>query len=356
MTTDRSNRGYAAAARSVAIAGRSDRVRIELTGPDRAKVLHNLTTNDIKRLTPGRGCEAFLTSGQGRTLALLLVHAEDDRLLIRSDPETAGAILGHLGKYGMFEDATTRDVSAETSEWHLVGPLALRVLEGLGLQIPEKDLDTQPGLLPISREGEAPAEPGANPGSAGASPTPMRPVRVIRDDPMGLGGLTILSDLADAPVIATVLRKAVEMQGGSEIEPPTFETLRIEAGTPVFGKDVTPANLPQEANRDARAISFVKGCYLGQETVARLDAMGHVNKILIGAVAESDIVPPPGATLEADGKAVGTVTSSAFSPGWSRGVILGYVKTSHASPGSAVVASWDGGTTGLLVHAWPIRP
>ncbi len=100
----------------------------------------------------------------------------------------------------------------------------------------------------------------------------------------------------------------------------------------------------------------MKGCYLGQETVARLDAMGHVNKILVGAVAESDVVPPPGATLEADGKAVGTVTSSGFSPGWSRGVILGYVKTYHASPGSALVVSWDGGTTRTVVHAWPMRP
>ena len=117
MTSDDSKTTYDAAIRSVAMIGRTDRVRIELTGPDRVKVLNNLTTNDIKRLAPGRGCEAFLTSGQGRTLALLQVHAEEDRLLLRADPGTAGAILGHLGKYGLFEDATPSvDVSASSGE------------------------------------------------------------------------------------------------------------------------------------------------------------------------------------------------------------------------------------------------
>jgi folate-binding protein YgfZ len=332
MTTGYSDRGYVAATRSVALANRSDRVRIELTGPDRAKVLHNLTTNDIKRLAPGRGCEAFLTSGQGRTLAFLLVQAEEDRLLLRSDPGTAEAILGHLGKYGMFEDATPADVSSETSEWHVFGPRAFEVVKDLGLQVPVTSLEIRTGAL---------AE---------------RPIRVIRDDPTAFDGVTILSAVADAPAIATLLREAVEARAGLEVDAPAFDALRIEAGTPVFGRDVTPANLPQEVNRDTRSISFVKGCYLGQETVARLDAMGHVNKILIGAVAENELIPPPGATLEADGKAVGAITSSAFSPGWSRAVILGYVKTAHARPGSALVASWDGGTTGLVVHAWPMRP
>ena len=122
-----------------------------------------------------------------------------------------------------------------------------------------------------------------------------------------------------------------------EAGPSVFEVLRIEAGTPVFGKDITEKNLPQEIGRDARAINFVKGCYLGQETVARLDALGHVNQILRGLVFEpGSACPPSGATLEDGDKRVGVVTSSAFSPTRNATVALGMVRTSHAEPGTKV--------------------
>jgi len=114
--------------------------------------------------------------------------------------------------------------------------------------------------------------------------------------------------------------------------------LRIEAGTPVFGRDVTEKNLPQEIGRDAQAINFVKGCYLGQETVARLDALGHVNQILKGLLlAPQASAPAPGSVLEANGKHVGFVTSSAMSPGWDAPVALAMVRSSHARAGAALV-------------------
>ena len=332
MTTESIDEGYAAARDSVAFTDRSARVRIELGGPDRAKVLQNLTTNDIKRLATGRGCEAFLTSGQGKTLAFLIVHAEDDRLLLRSDPATAEGILGHIAKYGMFEDATPRDISSETSEWHLLGPEADDAARSLGLAVPDGDL----GIVWCTHEGVD--------------------IRVVRESPTGLSGLTILGPAGAGPGISRALGSEIDKRGGALLADGAFEALRIEAGTPVFGLDVTPANLPQEVDRDARAISFVKGCYLGQETVARLDAMGHVNKILLGAVADSEAVPAPGATLLADGKDVGVVTSSVYSPGWSRGVVLGYARVGHAKPGSKLVAAWDGSEVGLTVHARPMTP
>ena len=334
MTTHTIDKGYVAANRSAALAERSDRVRIELTGPDRAKVLHNHPTNDVKRLGTGKGSEAFLTNGQGKTLAFLLVHAEDDRLLLRSDPGTAEAILGHTAKYGVFEDMAATDISAKTSEWHLVGPEVERVERSAGVPVPEGDLG-------IARWKVGGGE-----------------VRLIRESPTGRPGLTIVGESSGggAAAVALAIQTCLGGVEGEAIDNATFDAMRIEAGTPVFGRDITSANLPQEVDRDARAISFVKGCYLGQETVARLDAMGHVNKILIGAVADSDAVPPPGATLRADGKDVGAVTSSAYSPGWKRGVVLGYARVAQAKPGSALVAAWEGGEVGLAVHAWPMLP
>ena len=114
----------------------------------------------------------------------------------------------------------------------------------------------------------------------------------------------------------------------------SFEVLRIEAGTPVFGRDVTEKNLPQEIGRDDRAINFVKGCYLGQETVARIDALGHVNQVLKGLLLDPrPACPRRAAVLEADGKRVGFVTSSAVSPGWDAPIALAMIRTSHARAG-----------------------
>src|SRR5262249_42719895 len=108
---------------------------------------------------------------------------------------------------------------------------------------------------------------------------------------------------------------------------------------PVFGKDITDKNLPQEIGRDDRAISFVKGCYLGQETVARIDALGHVNQLLKGLRfgAESP-APPSGSLLERDGKRVGVITSIAFSPTYNAPVALGLIRTTHAHAGTELLA------------------
>lgn len=316
-----------AATRSAALTDRRDRVRIAVTGPDRAKVLHNLTTNDVKRLEPGRGREAFITTGQGKTLALVTVHAEPGRLLVRSDPGTAAAILAHAGKYGVFDDATFEDIGAGTAEWHLVGPGVDEALARVGLTPPADDLEIADAHV------------------AGV------PITLIRERPTGRPGVTLIAPADDAPAV----RAAV---GLPDLSPDAFDGLRIEAGTPIFGRDVTPANLPQEVGRDARAISFVKGCYLGQETVARLDALGHVNKILVGAVVDDpEAVPPsPGSPIRAGGLDVGTVTSSARSPGWGRAVVLGYVKVAQATPGTPLVVDGDGGPVGLTVRALPMLP
>ncbi len=313
---------YFAANRSAALADRSDRVRIEVTGPDRAKVLHNLTTNEIKRLPPGQGCEAFITSPQGKTVGWITVHAESDRLLLRSDPGTAEAILAHFAKNGIFEDATFVDISAETGEFHLFGPEVESIAQGIGLTLPEADLEISQAAL--------------------GGP----PVRIIRESPTGRPGVTIVFPWAATP----------EFRDLPFVDPSTFDALRIEAGTPVFGRDISATNLPQEVNRNHQSISFVKGCYLGQETVARLDALGHVNKLLVGVISENERVPAPGSILQAEGKDVGIVTSSTFSPGSSRGVALGYVKLAHSEVGTALTAIGDRAPIEMFVHLFPLLP
>ncbi len=321
---------YRAARETAAWIDRSSRVRPRVTGSDRAKFLNNLTTNDVKRLAVGRGCEAFVTSGQGKTLAFVVVHALPDALLLRADAGGMDLALPHLRKYGIFDAVQIEDASAETGEILLMGPAAAAWLERVGATLPAAD-----DLATSATR------------AAGVD------VLLIRESPAGVPGFTLIAAAGDVPKLVEAPRGA----GFPALDPETFEALRIEAGTPAFGRDVTEKNLPQEIDRDARAISFVKGCYLGQETVARLDALGHVNKILRRLIGRpGDPVPPAGAELTADGKAVGTITSSAFSPGRGVGVALGIVRVARASSG--LTMTWkrtdDGSEFVLIVDDPPL--
>jgi len=293
---------------------RSDRARLEIKGPDRAKFLHNLTTNDVKRLPAGGGCEAFITSLQGKIIAYVLVRVAEDRILVGMDAAGAVGALAHLRKYGVFDDVAIEDRTAATFELHLAGPDAAGLIRRAGGQLPE-ELDHTHVMTELGG----------------------RPVRVIRESPTVQPGLTVMGEKpAEQPVREVLLRIGREF-GLVAIDPESYEVLRIEAGTPVFGKDITEKNLPQEIGRDDRAINFVKGCYLGQETVARIDALGHVNQILKGLLfADQAPCPEPGSPLETEGKKVGVITSAAFSPVRNAPVALGMVRTAHSQAGTIV--------------------
>jgi folate-binding protein YgfZ len=300
---------------------RSDRVRVEVSGPDRAKFLHNLTTNEVKRLAVGRGCEAFVTSPQGKTIGYVIMLAGEDRILVRSDPGGMELVLPHFGKYGMFDDVAIADCSDATFELHLVGSDPDEFVRRTGGKVPDQQDYAH-----------------------AASELAGCPVRIVRESPAGMPGLTVIGERGDAGAVVAALKSAMSDEHLIELSPSDFEALRIEAGTPVFGKDVTERNLPQEFARDDRAISFVKGCYLGQETVARIDALGHVNQVLKGLAFESDSeCPAPGTALEAEGKRVGAITSAANSPWRGDAVGLGLIRTGHAAAGTALrVATAEG--------------
>ncbi len=305
---------------------RSDRSRIEITGPDRAKFLHNLTTNEVKRLPAGRGCEAFVTSAQGKTIGYVTILADENRILVRTDPGGMELALPHLTKYGMFDDVTIEDRSEATFELHILGE----------------------GVDALVRRG-AVAPPDAPELTHRISELGGRPVRLVREAPAGIAGITILGERADADTVTATLAAFADGVGLAVLEPAEFEALRIEAGTPAFGKDITEKNLPQEFARDDRAISFIKGCYLGQETVARIDALGHVNQFLRGLTFEpGSCCPAPGASLEADGKRVGAITSAADSPWRGHPVALAMVRAAHARAGTPLSLAVEGSDRPLI--------
>jgi folate-binding protein YgfZ len=315
---------------------RTDRVRVEVAGPDRAKFLHNLTTNEVKRLASGRGCEAFVTSPQGKTIGYVTLHATEDRILVRTDPGGMELAMPHLRKYGIFDDVAIDDRSEHTFEYHLLG-------DGCEAMIGRADARVPDGGNLAHVECEI----------AG------RPVRVVRESPAGIPGLTVIGERGDAGAILAALQSAAGDGGLAEVGDPAFEALRIEAGTPVFGKDVTEKNLPQEFARDDRAISFVKGCYLGQETVARIDALGHVNQVLKGLEFEPGAeCPAAGTGLQVDGKRVGAITSAAVSPWRGRPVALGMIRVAQATAGTTLRLAGSGETAPVvaIVRDLPFPP
>jgi len=284
----------------------SGRTQIELTGADRAALLHNLCTNDVLRLQTGQGCEAFLTSVRGKTLAHLFVFCGSESLLIDAVAGQAEAIVPHLDKYIITEDVQVCDRSDTQGELAVAGARAADALAKLV-------------------ECEIPAERFAH----RECTIDGNPVHLRRVDLTGPDSF-LLATPADRMIGLT---KALREAGVAECLGPAFNTARIEFGTPLFGQDIQPDNLPQELNRDQAAISFTKGCYLGQETVARIDALGHVNKALCGVRFAGEQAPRPGTILKRDGTSVGRVTSCCLSPKLGCPLALAFLRRGSNAPG-----------------------
>jgi folate-binding protein YgfZ len=294
---------YAALTTGAGFAELTGRTLIEVTGADAVSLLHSFTTNDIKKLAVGRGCEAFVTSPQGKTLGHVLILRGEKSLLVSTTPGQAKGLISHWERYVISEDVTIRDVSAERATLLVAGARATDILQKTtGAEPPAELLEWKVVTLAGQEAALARVEYGG--------PQPFF-VFVA-----AAGSAAVKLALAGAGAIACDVA-ATEM-------------IRIEAGIPLFGQDITDDNLPQEVGRDAKAISFTKGCYLGQETVARIDALGHVNRMLVGVRFFGDLVPPAGTPLAVDGKEVGRVTSAAWSPRWGDPLAIALVRRAQA--------------------------
>ena len=173
-----------------------------------------------------------------------------------------------------------------------------------------------------------------------------QPVIVVRSSNMGEPGFELVASLTQVGELSTALRAL----GAVDVDDDTAETLRVEGGVPLFGRDMDEETIPLEAGIEDRAISFTKGCYVGQEVIIRVLHRGHgrVARRLVGVTLEPQHdVPPPGTTLHAEDKVVGEVTSSTWSPGLGRPIALGYVKRDRAEPGAVLQLS--AGVTALVV-------
>jgi tRNA-modifying protein YgfZ len=302
------------------------RSHIELTGKDRATFLHNFCTNDIKSLQPGQGCEAFVCNVKGRVLGHVTVFAEQHSLWLETVPGAAPGLIAHLDRYLIREDVQLHDRTAEVGELHLVGPKAIETLASMMNRYEQVDV-IKDRLTALEANGST------------ALPPTTDCVRARAIEWLGNRSY-LLSGLSSFISTLFVEAAADDVVLGTDAD---WQSLRIAAGFPQYGVDLTEENLPQEAARNDQAISFTKGCYLGQEPIARLDAMGHTNRELRRLRIDRGDPPtvPTGLVDAASGQEAGMMTSAAVAPDDPGVVALGMIKTNWQSPATTLRLAGD---------------
>jgi folate-binding protein YgfZ len=299
---------YRAAREAVALFDRSMLGKVSVTGRDRQSFLQGMLTNDVKALQPGQGAPAAFLDAHGKVMALLVVYAATDRVLIELPAHMTEKTLRTLDRYLISEKADFEAVDDAFVILGLQGPRARALLEGLaGVAL---------DLAPYAH---------AEVSITGA------PVRVI-NRPEGPGPGFHCWVAAEH---GAALRGALAAAGAVAAGMDTLEVLRVEAGQPWYPQDVDDSVILPETRLES-LVSYTKGCYIGQETVARVKYRGHVNRALSGLVVEGERVPETGARLTAEGNEIGRVTSAVRSVALGRPIALGYVRREHFAPGSAV--------------------
>lgn len=320
-----------AAAQGTLLVDLSPRGLLQLTGKDRAKFLHNFCTQEIKALTPGQSAEAFVTTIQGKVLAHVFVFVDENAIWLEASAEREAALEKHLNKYIITEDVQVTSRSAEFAILYLAGPTLKETLSKIGVSLPA---DPRVGSF--------------------AAATDAGEFLLHRVPWTSAEGWELLVPVSKVQVVWERLIAS----GATPIGWQTFSLLRIQAGTPWDGVDMTPEQLAPEAARTVRAISYRKGCYLGQEPIARIDSMGHVNQELrvLTFPVGTPVLAAATELLDAENKPIGHITSSAASTATQECSALGYVRRSHLAFGSQVSVKMDGKVlTGTVASVLPLK-
>ena len=328
---------YTAAITTAALFDTSTAGKLELTGPDAPMFLGNLCTNDVKNLPLGGGCEAYFCDSRAKVqFAAWIYHIQlgDGRhaMWVETTPGRNEELVKYLDRYLISEQVEIADVTGRFAQFHLAGPKAPEILcKALGESIPPL-----PEFAHMQR-------------TFGASAT----CSIRRRDQLGFTGFDIVCLTERAEGVRGLL-----CASGAEFgTPETFETLRIEAGTPLFGLDVDNTRFVMEVGRAARAVSYAKGCFLGQEPIVMArDRAGHVNRAFLGMKILEGGPLPPGSKLFHEGQEVGVVTSSCDSPRLGAPVALGYLRWKHQEPGTRMEAETPEGRQPVEVVGLPPVP
>ncbi|MGH9433230.1 MAG: aminomethyltransferase family protein [Terriglobia bacterium] len=292
----------------------SFRARVTAKGSDRTRFLQGMVSNDVKKLEPGQGVYATILDTRGHILADLRIYCTPDFYLLETDADLAEKALQALTRYNV----GARVPLEPAGLWAVVfqGPASRRLVE-VCLQV----------NLPAMNEYDFITTAFAE-----------QPAYVVRASSTGEEGYEVWSSReAITAVWERGMAKAAEF-GALPCGVEALETLRIEAGIPRYGQDLGEDTLPLEAGL-LNALSFNKGCYIGQEIVERARSRGHVNWKLVGLIVDSPQTPSAGQKLLADGKEIGEITSACVSPSTGRTIALAYVRREFQEVATRLILS-----------------
>jgi aminomethyltransferase len=296
------------------------RAKISLAGGDRVRWLNGMVTNNIRDLAQGHGVYGFLLNPQGHILGDLYAYNLGESLLVDTDQSQVEKILAVFDKYIIMDDVEVADISDKMTAIGVAGPSAGECLRRAGIDVPA--LETLQ-FVELSWQQVS--------------------LTLVRGDNPLVGSF----ELWLAPENQGSVHEALVKAGAKSVGTTAVELLRIAAGIPRYGADIRERDLPQETEQE-RALSFVKGCYVGQEIVERIRSRGQVRRKFSGFDVQGAL-PTLGTKIQADGKDVGEITSAASLP-WATGdrlVALGYIRRETATPGKLLDA---GGSEATVAH------
>jgi aminomethyltransferase len=287
----------------------SGRAAIRVTGEDRARFLHAMSTNHVSGLKPGQGLYAFFLTAQGRIIADCCIYNFGDRFLLDTEADSGPKLMEHLDRFIIADDV---ELANETGKWSvggLEGPASLERARGLDIPVP----DEQYGVVPWG-DGF-----------------------VARVAATGSAGLRVFVRPQEFPVLIQKLSEAVIPQASQA----DAEIVRLENGVARYGIDFNERYLVGETGL-MHGVHSNKGCYVGQEIVERVRSRAQLHRHLKSLRIEGREVPNPGTKLQLQDKEAGELTSAAFSPALDCVVALGYVRTEALESGVPLVVSVSG--------------
>ena len=317
---------YAAVRNGAGLIDLSLRGRIRVTGSEAVLFLNGLVTNDMKTLDENRWMRAVFPNVQGRILAAVRIARTTDGFLIDTENATHDRVLKTIERFTLAGDFKVTDLSDSTTMLTVQGKAAKEVVEQIAGEASALD---QNGAREIQWRDQ--------------------PLTLMRATHTAEDGFDLIVPTENATALWDTLVEAGAHPTGYD----ALEKLRIEAGVPRFGRDMDETNVVTETNLDD-AISYTKGCYLGQEIIVRIKHRGHVAKKLTGLAFDNEVTLEPGATVQSDtGADVGRITSATFSPALRRTVALAYIKYEFLTAGTKVKTNSSAGQVNATVSELP---
>ena len=321
---------YQSVRRAAGLIDLPHRALLQFTGPDRLSFLQGMLSNDLRPLKMFDGQQAAILTQQGKVIADVRVLCAMNSFYLDFWEPLKDKIVAHLNRYLVADEV---EISDPSENWHMLsvqGPRAPALLDELFGHSPLPSQPMQHAMIHFDAS----------------------PICVVQASPFGEPGFDLIIATTAIAHVAQQLTDKGKQLSATWVGEEAQNILRVEAGVPRYGVDFTEENLLLEVGLD-NAVSFTKGCYLGQEVVERIRSRGHVNKRLVGLLLNGQESARPGDVISSDGKEIGAISSSVQSSALARPIALGYLHKDFWTPGTSVSVVHDAATIAATVTQIP---